>query len=231
MITGTRREVVEILLEGDASATDIAEKLDLSVQTVHRHLTSLQEDGYVSQSGKRSGKTRPYKLYTVEESSSLFAIYDGKIVERSFEVTEAHKTIFSILQVPQSEFHSVLLSHLFALSTDWEQYGIRSIAVYGSVARGDATEESDIDLFLVTDEDEPPAESVIVDNVIGEFENRRIVSKKVATPDEVKEGLELDSQFLRNVFEEMIILYDPHDFLKEQKNRYVGQGTTGQGLS
>lgn len=233
MITGTQREIVEILLKGDASATEIAEELDLSLQTIHRHLTSLREDGYVRESGKRSGKTRPYKLYSVEESAYLFSIFDGKIVERSLDLTEAHKTLFSILQVPQTEFHSVLISYLFSLPSDWKTRRTHSIAVYGSVARGNATEESDIDLLFVTEEtkqDDTFADSLIVDNVVEEFENRRVVSNKVLTRDEMKEGLELDSQFLRNALEEMIILYDPDDFLKNISENYVEHGNTSEGI-
>lgn len=233
MITGTRREIVEILLKGDASATEIAEELDLSLPTIHRHLTSLREEGYVRESGKRSGKTRPYKLYSVEKSAYLFSILGSEIVERSLELTEAHETLFSILQVPQTEFHPVLISHLFSLPADWEGRRIHSIAVYGSVARGDATEESDIDLLFVTEEaeqDDVSSDSLIVDNVVEEFDNRRIVSNKVLTMDEIREGIELDSQFLRTVVEEMIILYDPGDFLKDIRDNYVGQGNTSSGV-
>lgn len=230
MLTGTRRAIVEILLEEDASATEIAEKLDLSLQTIHRHLTSLQEDGYVRESGTRSGKTRPYKLYSAEESAYLFSLYDDSIIERSFELTDAHGTLFSILQVPQSEFHPILISYLFSLPGDWEPRTVHSIAVYGSVARGDATEESDIDLLFVTEDtaqDDVFADSLIVDNVLEGFDDRRIVSNKVLTLDEIKEGLEADSQFLRSVFEEMIILYDPEGVLKDIQENYAEQGKPG----
>lgn len=233
MITGTRREIVETLLEGDASATEIAEELDLSLQTIHRHLTSLREEGYIRESGKRSGKTRPYKLYSVEKSAYVFSLFDRKIVERSLDPTEAHETLFSILQVPQVEFHSVLISYLFGLPDDWETRKIHSIAVYGSVARGDATVESDIDLLFITKETEQDdifADSFITDNVIEEFGNRRIVSNKVLTVDEIREGIELDSQFLRNVLSEMIILYDPDNFLKDIRESYDGQRDTSKGL-
>jgi DNA-binding transcriptional ArsR family regulator/predicted nucleotidyltransferase len=234
MITGTRREIVEILSKGEASATEIAEELDLSLPTIHRHLTSLREKGYVRESGKRSGKTRPYKLYSVEESAYLFSILGSEIVERSLDLTAAHETLFSILQVPQTEFHPVLISHLFSLPADWEGRKIHSIAVYGSVAHGDATEESDIDLLFVTEkaeQDDVFTDSLILDNVVEEFDNRRIVSNKVLTIDEMREGIELDSQFLRNVVEEMIILYDPDDFLTDVRDSYVGQTNASSGVS
>lgn len=224
MLDGTRRDIVEVLLNGDASPTEIADELDLSLQTIHRHLQSLREDGYVRESGKRKGKTRPYKLYSVEESAYLMSVYDGKIVERSLSLSEPQKTVLSIFQVPQEEFHPVLLSYIFRLADDWEDRNVKSIAVYGSVARGDATSESDIDLLFITSDttqEDMFADSVIVNHPIEEFENRTIVSNKVLTTAELREGIELGSQFLESALAEMIILYDPEDILRKSRAEYV----------
>lgn len=238
MLSGTRREIVGFLSGKEAPATEIADELDLSPQTVHHHLKSLEADGYVRETGTRNGKTKPYKLFSATETSSLLSIYDGKIVDRNLELTDGHKLLFSVLEVPQTQFHFPLFSYL--LNSSDTASGVVAIAVYGSVARGDATEESDIDLLFVTENDvatTPDAPMLVPasfeDRILpsGDTPRKRVVTVESFTKEELHEGLELDSQFLRSAVGESIILYDPNDVLRQAKADYVEQGGASSGVS
>jgi predicted nucleotidyltransferase len=56
----------------------------------------------------------------------------------------------SILRIPQSEFHRPVRQAVDELTTELD--GVTGILVYGSVARGEADRQSDIDLWVLVDE-------------------------------------------------------------------------------
>jgi DNA-binding transcriptional ArsR family regulator len=57
----TRRDmVVRLVVEGDATLTELAEPYGISVQAVAKHLAVLEEAGVVSRS--RTGRTRPARV-------------------------------------------------------------------------------------------------------------------------------------------------------------------------
>jgi len=66
---------------------------------------------------------------------------------------------------------------------------IEEFWVYGSRARGDATEDSDFDVYLVV-EDLTPALRQRIDEVICEvgFERDRVITAIVATRDQIERG-------------------------------------------
>lgn len=227
MISGTRRSVLETLLERPKSATDVAKELDLSVQTISRHLNSLQEDNLVSSAGTRAAETRPHKLYEVNEFAEVFASFDQVLMERTVELTPAHKAVLSTLRIPQPEFHPVVFALLFSLEGEYGWDRIESIAVYGSVARGDADDESDVDVFFVVSDDVNTNEIVTNDSMVNielavpDFGSPKMVSESWFNESEVRQGLEAGSQFLRSALDEAIILYDPDDTLRNITNEYV----------
>lgn len=220
MLAGTRREVFESLVGADRSATELAEQLDRSVQTVYDHLESLEDAGYVERSGERRGKTRPETLYTTTAFGHVFAAFDGEVLERNVALTQAQKTMLSVFRVPQPEFHPLLLSYVFTAPNDWR--GVEAIAVYGSVARGDADENSDIDVLHVVEEG-ADVHPNLEDNVFVEtqlpFGSRRILSREWFTRSEIEDGRAAGSQFLRNALGEAIALYDPEGVFRGETPR------------
>ena len=57
---GTRRRIVEVLEEGPLDATSIAERFDISLPAISRHLKRLREAGIVSR--RVAAKQRIYRL-------------------------------------------------------------------------------------------------------------------------------------------------------------------------
>jgi len=86
---------------------------------------------------------------------------------------------------------------------------IYSIIVYGSVARGTATKDSDIDI-LVIGKDRKDWETVSRIAYEIDFENgfRTFITTIFLTEDEFKHRLKVGDPFLHNVLKEGVVLYD-----------------------
>lgn len=89
--------------------------------------------------------------------------------------------------------------------------GAEHVIVYGSVARGEATVDSDVDLFVIapSSEDRFPRMDR-VRTAIRDLDAHRLVSPLVATPDEVRARLEADDRFLRQIIETGVELGRPN---------------------
>ncbi|MGM9631569.1 MAG: ArsR/SmtB family transcription factor [Eubacteriales bacterium] len=65
---GTRREILKLLRRGERSVGDIAERFDVSVPAISRHLAILRDAGLVT--ARREGKSVIY-CYSPEPLSEL----------------------------------------------------------------------------------------------------------------------------------------------------------------
>jgi len=89
------------------------------------------------------------------------------------------------------------------------QFGVEKVILFGSYARGEVTEDSDVDLL-----------------VIGLFKGRSVdksveirlklrpsfpVDLLVRTPEKVRQRLEMGDSFLREILEEGKVLYEADD--------------------
>lgn len=228
MLDGTEREVLELLIEQPRSPTAVAEELGVSVQTASRNLKRLEKRGYAEQTRKGGG--RGYKQYKMNEFASLFAGFGGQLCERTIELTPTHRAILSVLKVPQQEFHSVLLSYLFARVEEYappERYEVLAVVVYGSVARGEAKSDSDVDVLVVYgDVDDIDAAlnrpAMYGDGWLGMGEERLIMEEPFSLP-EFRGALDAGSQFLRNVLDEGIVLYDPEEVIRDARQERAGE--------
>jgi DeoR family transcriptional regulator, suf operon transcriptional repressor len=60
----TRRgRIVSLLQRGGLTADDIAARLGLTASAVRAHLTAMERDGLITQAGRRSGTTRPSRVF------------------------------------------------------------------------------------------------------------------------------------------------------------------------
>lgn len=91
---------------------------------------------------------------------------------------------------------------------------IAAIAVHGSVARGDAREDSDIDLLILANEDvvkiRKSCEAVVIKKP---REEPRMVMAQVFEPDGFRRALRAGSKFAREVIKTMLPIYDPNRVL------------------
>ena len=187
----------------------------MSVQTASRTLKQLVEREFAERT--REGGNRGYKQYRAQDFAQVFAGYDGRLFERTLDLTDTQRLVTSVLKVPQSEFQQVLLSRLFFGDDGDLSLHAEAIVLYGSVARGEATKESDIDLLIVYSpeyEFDGELHRSEVDSSksytwwggpLGP-ETEHVVSEEWFTISEFRDGLDAGSQFLRNVLDEGIVL-------------------------
>ena len=235
MLEGTEREVLELLSERPRSPTEVADELGVSVQTASRNLKRLVKQEFAERT--QEGEGRGYKQYRALEFARVFAGYDGELLDQTYRLAEDKRTVLSVWKVPQSEFHSVLLSYLYGAPDAGPKNGsgVRGIVVYGSVARGDATIDSDIDLLLIHGDGpgEADARTTLVtdgfemldieaDGATAET-STRVVSEEWFTLTEFRDALDAGSQFLRNVLDEGIVLYDPEGVVRDAKRERTGE--------
>ena len=72
-LSSTRGQVVQLLRRGEATVNELAEALRLTDNAVRVHLSTLERDGLVRQSGKRTASRKPEALYSLTpEARQLF---------------------------------------------------------------------------------------------------------------------------------------------------------------
>jgi DNA-binding Lrp family transcriptional regulator len=224
MLDGTEREVLELLLERPRSPTEVADELGVSVQTASRNLKRLVEQEFAERT--RDGGSRGYKQYRAREFAHVFAGLEGVLIEDTLSLTPEKQAVLATWSVPQPKFHPVLISYLFTTPDDKYGSGVNAVVVYGSVARGEAKSESDIDILLVRDDDEiDQIHNATVNWQPGRIELRqeKIISEIHYPNSEFHDALDAGSQFLRNVLDEGIVLYDPEEVIRDAKRERAGE--------
>ena len=72
-LSSTRGQVVLLLRRREATVNELAEALSLTDNAVRSHLSTLERDGLVQQSGKRTAARKPEALYSLTpEAGKLF---------------------------------------------------------------------------------------------------------------------------------------------------------------
>lgn len=65
MITGTRRAILEHLLDADANAVTLANRLDINISAIRNHLDAMELAGLVSSRREPAERGRPKRLYSL----------------------------------------------------------------------------------------------------------------------------------------------------------------------
>jgi predicted ArsR family transcriptional regulator len=71
-LASTRGRIVTLLRKGPKTVNELAEALDLTDNAVRSHLTTLERDGLVSQSGSRPGFRKPNLTYELTPEAGQF---------------------------------------------------------------------------------------------------------------------------------------------------------------
>jgi len=86
---------------------------------------------------------------------------------------------------------------------------LRQMILYGSRARGDATEDADLDLVALVDEKTPELEEALDDiayKVMWERDFKPIISLKVFSEERFRESVAKGFSFYRNVEREGVVV-------------------------
>jgi len=62
-LAGTRGRIIDLIRRARPTATEIADRLELTYNAVRVHLTALERDGLIRKAGFRRGETRPSATY------------------------------------------------------------------------------------------------------------------------------------------------------------------------
>ena len=206
-----REEVLEKLAERDWTATDLAADLDKSTAAVYHHLDALAERGVASKR-QVAAKTRPKTEYSIDEGFVQYlTVLPGQYAQGTLPLDANKRALLAIWTIPQPEFHPYLETLWFQLR---EEDGLVAIAVYGSVARGDADEESDIDVLLLADTDhEERLKDAYGTQRFKYQDGTKLGMAQVYTPESYRTSLAGGSDFLDGIRDELHVVFDPDGVL------------------
>ena len=218
-ISAAKKQVLQELTQQAWTPTDLADELGKSSNTIYNHLEDLYDRGILHKE-QVSAKTRPKTEYSIGDGFVQYvAILPGQYVERSLELTPEKQALIRVWNVPQPEFHPYVENFWWRLkhSADLRyREDIEALAIYGSVARGEADEESDID-FLVVTSDESSEETVAEQfgsTRIDAAGGAKIGMTEVYSMQEFEDSLAHGSDFLESIADELHVLYDPRSVLQ-----------------
>lgn len=218
-LSQAKMEILRELTKQDWTPTDLAEKLGKSNNTIYNHLSQLYEDGVLSKKSV-SAKTRPKTQYSIDDGFIQYiAVLPGQLTEQKVHLTPRKEAMFRIWSVPQDEFHPYIEDYWHQLRMS-DELNVEAVGIYGSVARGTADEDSDIDIIVVTDDDDPEQ---INDDLMSSVRvttdsGSRIFMNEIYTEQEYRDSVAHGSSFLENIRDEIIPIYDPDQILTEPAN-------------
>lgn len=210
--------IIEMLSEKDRTVSELAKQVKTSLSNVSQQLSELEALGLVKKIGVEKGKRRPFLKYSLGKGFVFFAEAIPKEARKIFlEVDENIKTHMRIWSIPQKEFH------YFVESLWWELQDylndIVSFAIFGSVAKGNAREDSDIDVLLIAEKNAKELEKKFSAKIVGMKENGKMIMAQVFSPADFEEALK-ESKFAKQIISSMIIVCDRDDFLYKLREKY-----------
>jgi len=115
----------------DITIKELEQRSDYSYERVYSSLKNLKR--YVAVRSKKVGKTLTFSLVTESDLALLGFFYHS--IKRRSEFAKSNRTVWKLLK----EFSA--------------NGGIRCVVLFGSYAKGDASDTSDVDVLCVADTD------------------------------------------------------------------------------
>jgi predicted ArsR family transcriptional regulator len=82
LLESTRGQILQLLHQQDCTVDELAKELRLTDNAIRANLASLQDDGFVIQSGTRPGSRKPHTLYGVTPAvEQLFPKAYGRLLD------------------------------------------------------------------------------------------------------------------------------------------------------
>lgn len=217
-VSGAKREILRMLAEQDWSPTDLADELGKSTETVYNHLHDLEEQGVLTKT-QVPAKTRPKTVYSIGAGLIQYVtVLPGQFQEGALQMDETKEVMFRIWAIPQNEFHPFLERYWWSMKIHADidlERDIEAIGVFGSVARGEATSESDIDLLVIASggEEKADIEYGFGSAILEVGDESRLGMTEVYTAEEYRNSLVHESDFLLSIQDELHPIYDPDRIL------------------
>lgn len=216
-VSQAKKEVLRKLTEGAWTPTDLAKELDKSRNTVYNHLEDLHERGVLTKR-RVAAKTRPKTEYSIGRGFLQYiAVLPGQYSEKSLSLTPERQAVLRIWAIPQEEFQPFVENYWWQLKEELDSGSdITAVAVYGSVARGEADEDSDVDFLVVTDDEE--AEK-LVSRRFGSLRievngSGKIGMTETYSVEDYRTSVARGSDFLERIEDELHVVYDPDGILR-----------------
>jgi len=220
-ISKTRLELLILLSQKSRTPSELARLLEKSLPTITRHLAHLENFNLVERVGEERGRTRPYVKYALRETAILIKVMEGDVKILNLPLSEEIKVQLRIWSIPQQSFHYYIEGFLWQIQDLMPC--VTAIAVYGSVAKGDAREDSDIDALILATKDiakiKKRCEAMIVKKP---GEEAKMVMAQVFELNEFEQALSSGPEFAREVIKSMLPIYDPDRILAKLKASYHG---------
>lgn len=218
-VSTAKKEILQKLAEQAWTPTDLAEELDKSRNTVYNHLEDLHNQEVLTKK-QVAAKTRPKTEYSIDDGFMQYiAVLPGQYTEKSLKLTPEKQTVLRIWSVPQEEFQPYIESYWWSLKNSADvnyRKEIKALAVYGSVARGEADKDSDIDFLIITKDKE--TEEIVSKNFgstrIETGEGSKIGMTEAYSMKDYRNSLAHGSGFLKNIQDELHTIYDPDKVLQ-----------------
>jgi predicted nucleotidyltransferase/DNA-binding transcriptional ArsR family regulator len=218
-VSTAKKQVLKKLAEQPWTPTDLAKALDKSRNTVYNHLEALHRQGILTKQ-KVEAKTRPQTEYSIGNGFIRYiAVLPGEYTEKTLKLTPEKQATLRIWNLPQEDLQPYIEKYWWTIknSADLDhREDIKAVAVYGSVARGQADKDSDIDFLMIT-KDKRTRESAA--EHLGSLrietpQGSKIGMTEVYSFGEYRNSLAHQSDFLRNIQDELHVIYDPDRILQ-----------------
>lgn len=178
--------------------TDIEKYIGLSHQTTFRKVKILEENKILVRTGN---------VYELNFGSELVF----KLLE--LLATKEREDLFMKYKKLREPFE-------YIINTGSKTHGLRYVVLFGSYATGRATEHSDIDVFIVIDEEEYKRVKDKFENLLRTIEGTYFFEKYgfspvYATPKDVKNMVDERKKFIQAIIEEGVLIYREHNFYND----------------
>jgi len=220
-VSTAKKKVLQKLSEQAYAPTDLAEELDKSRNTVYNHLEDLYNQGILSKK-QVAAKTRPKTRYSIDDGFIKYiAVLPGQYTQKNLKLTPERQPVLRIWSLPQEEFQPYIESYWWSIKNSVDinyREEIKAVAVYGSVARGEADKDSDIDFLVITEDED--TEDTISQNFgstrIETSEGGKIGMTEPYSMKDYRNSLANGSGFLENIQNELHVIYDPDKVLQHE---------------
>ncbi|TRZ54680.1 ArsR family transcriptional regulator [archaeon] len=211
-------KIIESLAKKEMSATELAKHFRTSLSNISQQISELESLNMIKKAGIKKGARRPFVKYSLDKGFIFFAEAVPKEARKIFlDVDENVKIHLRIWSIPQKEFHYFVESFWWKLQDYLDN--IVSFAIFGSVAKGNAREDSDIDVLLIAKKNAKELDKRFSAKIVGLKEKGKMTMSQVFSPADFEEALK-ESKFAEQIISSMIVIYDKNDFLYNLREKY-----------